>query len=98
MSYRTALDEARRLVILQLLAKTPSYIVAEHIFYTELPNFGQEVSLAQVQADLDWLNSKGLVTLTRPGGVTLAKLTQWGLDVAKGRAVEPGVKQIGPEE
>lgn len=96
MSYRDAVDADRRLVILQLLARSHSYVSHEYLIYAALPGFGHDSSLDRVRTDLAWLEEQGLVTLDSPGDVRLAKLTQRGLDVAGGRATVSGVKRPGP--
>ena len=58
--------------------------------------FGHAVSLARIDTDLAWLAEQGLIKVSTHEGVTVATLTQHGLDVAAGRAEVPGVQVPSP--
>jgi hypothetical protein len=58
--------------------------------------YGHTASLDQVRTDLAWLAEQGLVSSRTTADVTIATLTARGVDVATGRAVQPGVKKPMP--
>ena len=91
------LREDRRLVLLRLLADGDDYCANLYLLHAALPGFGHATSEDQVRTDLEWLSEQGLVKVSAPGGVPLAKLTSRGEDVATGRARVPGVKRPRPE-
>jgi len=91
------LAEDRRLVILSVLEGSAGYETNEYTLEAVLADMAHHVSSVRLRADLAWLAEAGLVTTSSAGGVTLAKLTGHGLDVARGKAVAPGVKRPRPE-
>lgn len=91
------LTEDRRLVVLRLLADSMGYSANEYTVEAVLADMGHVVSNDRVHSDLAWLAEQGLLTATRVGGVQIAKLTTRGLDVARGKAVVPGVKRPQPD-
>ena len=93
-AHRTA---DRRLTVLLLLADSTGYSANEYTLVAVLSDMGQEVSNDKLHSELAWLQEQGLVSLTKVGGLTIAKLTTRGLDVARGRAVVPGVKRPDPD-
>lgn len=90
--------EDRRLVILRLLAESSGYRAASPLLQSALEGFGHVVSADRLIADLDWLYEQQLVSIESVGGITLAVLTQRGLDVGQGRAHCTGVKRPMPGE
>lgn len=96
MSFNDALQEDRRLVILQLLQNTPEYTLNSRLLASALPSVGHNPSMDALHADLAWLAEQNLVTTRDIPGFHLATLTQRGADVAAGRAVAPGVKRPTP--
>lgn len=98
MSYKDLLAQDRRLVILQLLEKSPGYKASQQLLYSALPGFGHEVSLDLVGTDIAWLYDNGCVHTALLGDVTVATLTQFGQDVAAGRISIPGVRRPGPSD
>lgn len=89
-------DEDRRLVILQLLVESPGYKANQYLLQTALDSFGHEVSIDLVRTDLAWLAEQRLVHLEEIGGQFMPSITARGLDVARGRALHPGVKRPRP--
>ena len=87
----------RRLVILALLSHATGYSDNEYLIHAVLPEQGHDISRDKLAAELAWLQEQGLITTTKVGGVTIAKLTPRGLDVARGRATVPGVKRPEPD-
>lgn len=94
-NYAQVLTEDRRLVILRALAELPSYKSNSSIICTLLERWGHSPSRDQVKTDLRWLEEQGLVKVEEIESVFLATLTERGMDVAKGRVVQPGVKRPG---
>lgn len=86
----------RRLVILRLLDQAPDYRGNAFLLQTALSGFGHAVGMDRLSTDLAWLAEQGLVTLDQVAGVTIAAATQRGVDVARGRAVVPGVARPHP--
>lgn len=85
----------RRLVILRVLAGVPAYATSVSALRDALPRYGHAASLDQVRGDVAWLAEQDLLTV-QPGAV--ARLTERGLDVARGRATVPGVRRPTPDE
>ncbi|MFT3758994.1 hypothetical protein [Thauera sp.] len=86
----------RRLVILKLLEQAPDYRGNAYLLQSALEAFGHSVGMDRLQTDLNWLMEQDLVFLEAVGGVSIAKLTQRGDDVACGRTTVPGVKRPAP--
>lgn len=91
-SFHETIREARRLALLQLLAQAPRYEAAAEVLYAALPARGLSASADAVNGDLAWLTEQGLADTSTIGGVTLARITQRGLEVAQGVVTVPGVK------
>lgn len=96
-SFENHLAADRRLVILRLLADSTGYAANEFILQAILADLAHDVSSDKLRAELAWLHEQGLLTTGSVGGVTIATLTERGLDVARGRARVPGVKRPQPE-
>ncbi|OIO05422.1 MAG: hypothetical protein AUJ49_01295 [Desulfovibrionaceae bacterium CG1_02_65_16] len=96
MSFDKLLSEDRRLTVLLLLSKDAGYRLNAYVLRPALDAMGHTVSLDRVESDLAWLAEQGLVTVERVEGVTVARLTQRGADVAAGRCGAPGVKHREP--
>lgn len=90
------MDADRRLVILQLLEQAPDYRGNGYLLQTAMAGLGHVVGLDRLHTDLAWLDEQGLVEMSSVGGVTLAQLTARGNDVARGRAIVPGVQRPAP--
>lgn len=89
--------EDRRLVLLRVLADSTGYQTNEFLLESMLDEMGHTVSNDRLRSDLAWLTEQQLITQQAVGGVTIAKLTARGFDVARGRAQVPGVKRPRPE-
>lgn len=96
MKFIERLTNARRLAILEMLAQSPDYEAGQSLIYQALPDHGLAASSDQIASDLAWLGEQGLVGLSEAGGLALARITQRGLDVAAGRAADPGVQRPEP--
>lgn len=88
--------EDRRLVVLRLLEESNDYSANQFILHQALSPMGHAVSHDTVEGDLEWLREQRLITLEQPGEVKIARLTDRGADVARGRAHYPGVKRAEP--
>lgn len=95
-AFADRMREARRLAILQLLAEAPGYEAANTLIYAALPDRGVAGSADQVAAELAWLAEQGLADVQNVGPVAIARITQRGIDAARGRANVPGVARPGP--
>lgn len=88
-----------RLGILQVLAQDAGYACNEAILQSALNLLrADNVSRDKVRTEMDWLSEQGLITVEAVMDVKLAKLTNRGLDVAKGCSVVTGVRRPDPEE
>lgn len=94
----THLEADRRLMILRLLAEAPDYRANAWLLQSALAAVGHAVGVDRLRTELAWLEEQGLVALEQVGGVTLARLTARGGDVAAGRAIVPGVRRPAPGE
>lgn len=99
MSFADLLAEDRRLVILRALAEDHDYTLNDSTVKRVLEHFGHGVSRDMVRADLQWLADQRLLRLERiaaeRGELWVAKLTEDGADVARGRP-HPGVARPSP--
>lgn len=93
----TVFTEDRRLSILLVLMESPSYSANLFLVQTAVAQiYGHNASLDQLRTDTAWLAEQGLLSNKVTGEVTVATLTQRGVDVAAGRSVQPGVKRPMP--
>jgi hypothetical protein len=95
MTFDEYQTEDRRLVLLRALEAAVQYRANAYLLRSYCDSVGHVVSAERLATDLAWLAEQGLVTLDR-APITVATLTARGLDVATGRAVQPGVKRPGP--
>lgn len=89
--------EDRRLVLLNLLAESDGYEAGHYLLLQALPAFGHACSEDALLTDLGWLAEQGLLSTSQVGGMTVARLSGRGADVAQGRVRVPGVKRPRPE-
>lgn len=89
------LREDMRLLILRLLAELPAYKANSSVLTHGLDQYGCAATRDQVKTQILWLAEQDLVTVEDLGPVLVATLTERGGDVAKGRAIVPGVKRPG---
>ena len=97
MNFSERIAQDRRLVILRLLERTPGYSANESLLDLALEDFGHRTSRDQVCADLAWLAEQQLIATEQIGGITIAITTRRGLDVARGKAIVPGVRRPAPK-
>ena len=85
--------ESRRCAVLRFLADAPGFEMNTSVMQDALDAYGHPVSRDQVETDAAWLAEQGLATIEDLGPVRVIHLTGRGEDVARGRAVVPGVKR-----
>lgn len=86
----------RRLTILRLLAELPGWKANAAVLDTALDAMGTGAARAVIEEDLAWLHDQGLARAAAVGPVTVATLTQAGLDVANGERRHEGVARPTP--
>jgi repressor of nif and glnA expression len=99
MNFADRVREEARLQALVCLADAAEYTAADVLLHAALRDEGMALSVASLRVELAWLDEQGLVVTQRPGGalgVTLATLTDRGLDVALGLEMVPGVARPRP--
>lgn len=94
-TFRAALDEDQRLLILQALAGAADYTAHEHLLREALAAHGQRLSADALRVQLAWLDEQGLLSALGDQ-VRVARLTLRGEDVANGAARCPGVARPRP--
>lgn len=90
-------SEDRRLAILRILEGSPEYRANLYLIQRMLAEIGHAASLDAINTDLAWLAEQGLLELETVGGVGIPQLIARGLDVACGRATQPGVARPMPD-
>ena len=94
--FAALVSEDRRLGILRFLAEDKGYALNTSVLQDALCAIGHTVSRDEVHTLAAWLAEQGLVELEKVGPVTVVKITARGVDVASGRAEQPGVKRPMP--
>lgn len=94
-NFKDYLREDMRLLMLRLLAELPAYKANSSVMTAALDEYGHAPTRDQVKTEMRWLAEQGLVDCDDLGPVLVATLTERGQDVAKGRAIVPGVKRPG---
>lgn len=99
MSYSEIVTADRRLMILRALAEDPEYSHNDAVLQRMLGAVGHTISADRLRTELRWLEEQGLVGIDPVGGMGMmvARLTQRGEDVARGRTTAPGVARPRPE-
>jgi Fe2+ or Zn2+ uptake regulation protein len=94
MSWDSHLAEDRRLAVLRFLDAAPAYAANESLLHEAMERVGHVVGRDTIRTDLSWLAEQGLLKLrTIADTLSVATITGRGQDVARGRAVVPGVKR-----
>lgn len=97
MSYQQTYNEHMRIAILRLLEEQADYTLNESLMRDQLAVLTFSVSLDKLRTQANWLAEQELVSLAEVVGMKIIKLTARGADVAKGRAIVPGVKRPSPK-
>lgn len=87
------MTEHRRLSVLKELSKAAEYTLNGSILVDLVRAAGLPVTHDQMAATLSWLSEHELVDVTDHGHVVIATATSRGVEVAHGRAANPGVKR-----
>lgn len=96
-TFQNTITEDRRLSLLLVLQSTPGYSANAFLLRDAIDQiYGHTATVDQVKTDLAWLAEQGLVNTRSTGDVVLGTLSSRGIDVASGRAVQPGVKRPMP--
>ncbi|CCN69770.1 hypothetical protein [Vibrio nigripulchritudo] len=90
------LQKDRRLVILRVLYESAGYTANDSVLDCGLDAYGHKVSRDLVKTELTWLQEQGLITNKDLEGTLVSTITQHGIDVATGQAINPGVKRPRP--
>ena len=86
-----------RLAMLRVLKNAPAYSANDSILTQTLNALGLSSTRDGTRVQLAWLEEQRLVKLDRPvPSITVAEITERGLDVAEGRAQIPGVLRPSP--
>lgn len=97
MSFADVLSSDQRLLILQLLEQDAAYSHNQRVLCAGLEAMGHAVSTDVVRAHVRWLEELGLVKVSEMDGIgMIVRITQRGVDVAKGRGKVDGVARPGP--
>lgn len=96
MNFAEFQEQDRRLVLLKALENAAQYRANAFLLRRYADAVGHVVSADRIEQDLAWLGEQGLIAVEKTGSVTVATLTQRGLDVATGRARVPGVQSPAP--
>ena len=92
-----ATQQHLRLIILRLLEGSRGYASNDSVLVDVIPSLGLTPTRDQVAGTLTWLDEQGLVSVEIVAGdLRVVKLTQRGVDVARGMGEHPGVKRPSP--
>ncbi|PWR23367.1 hypothetical protein [Zavarzinia compransoris] len=86
-----------RVTLLRVLEGLPERAANESILADAVAAYAIMATRDQIRGQIVWLAEQGLLRTEEIGGLTLATLTQRGVDVASGRASHPGVKRPSPK-
>lgn len=89
-------SQDRRLVLLRALQAAAEYRANAYLLRRYCEVLGHVTPADRLETDLAWLREQGLVGTEQQQGVTVATLTQRGLDVATGATTVPGVQRPAP--
>ncbi len=94
MSYEndTIRPDARLIILKALAAQTDERLHSGYLA-EELLRFGIDRPREWIHGELDWLAEMGAVTLTRPGTVVVATLTEKGARHLRRAVVIPGINR-----
>lgn len=96
-SFAAHVSADRRLAILRILEGSAEYRANLYLIQRLLADIGHSAALDTINTDLAWLAEQGLLELETVGGVGIPQLIARGLDVACGRASQPGVARPMPD-
>jgi len=97
MTFAQLQTENRRLYLLKTLKLSADYRMSDMLLQSALTALGYGASLAVIRGDIAWLEQQGLLSTEAVPGMTLAKLSNEGVDVADGVSHTPGIARPRPE-
>lgn len=97
IKFRQFAAQDRRLTILLMLMNSPGYAASQYLLHSALPQFGHNVGMDELYADIEFMESVQLLEKNVVENVWLIRLTTRGVDVAQGRTEQGGVKRPLPE-
>lgn len=97
MTYAERIAQQQRLLLLQALQQDNDYTVSDLMLQAWLDECGMALSRDKLRTELQWLMDQGVLELECSGALYIAKLTGRGLDIAEGRATNPGIARPRPE-
>lgn len=95
-SYAHTVTEHLRLTILRTLAEQNDYRLNASLIRDILRQLGFTLSKDQVRTELAWLEEQKLLSLEEVMGLTVAQISERGLDGASGTLHQPGVARPSP--
>lgn len=94
---RDPLNAQRRIILLQALQLSDDGSESNEMLQRALKARGHIAGVADVDAQLDWLEQRDLLQVRAIGaGIRVARITRAGLDAARGDAHVPGVDWPDP--
>ncbi len=93
----TLQTENRRLYLLKTLQVAGDYRMSDSYLQSALQSIGYGSSLSVIRGDIAWLEQLGLVTTKVIADMTIAHLSNEGVDVASGVSHVPGIARPRPE-
>lgn len=97
MSYAEFHFQHVRLTILRLLAEAPGYSANDSVLTDAVNAMGLICTRDQLRTNLAWLEEQQLLVQQHPNAtITVATITERGVEVAKGRSIVIGVQRPSP--
>lgn len=91
--------EYHRRAILSLLLYDADYRLSLDMLELVLDAAGHNLTRDQIETEAAWLDEQGYVTRERPAmGLVVVALTDRGLEIARGKARVPGIRDLRPSE
>lgn len=98
MNLQTQIDADLRRTLIQLLAYDVDYSLNDNLLYSAVEGLGKTLTRDQLANHLGWLTEQNLISTRKIASMTIATLTDRGLDVAKGKVRIHGVRDLRPSE
>lgn len=95
--YAERVAQEQRRLILEALEQDTDYTASDTMLQIWLDQFSLALSMDKLRTELAWLSEQGLLEIELSGMMHIAKLTGRGLDVASGRATNPGIARKRPD-
>lgn len=90
--FKDVFAEQQRIIMIQAMEQDSDYSLNDQLLQKVLEMFGHSISIDRIDSHLRFLEDCDVVTIENLGhGMLVAKLTQRGCDVARGRARVDGV-------